>query len=33
ITWYNTKRIHSSLDYLTPLETEIKLKGIINNAA
>ena len=33
ITWYNTKRIHSSLDYLTPLEMEIKLKTIINNAA
>lgn len=25
IDWYNTKRIHSSLDYLTPLEMEIKL--------
>jgi transposase InsO family protein len=33
ITWYNTKRIHSSLDYLTPLEMELKLKQIINNAA
>ena len=33
ITWYNTKRIHSSLDYLTPLEMELKLKGIINKAA
>ena len=33
ITWYNTKRIHSSLDYLTPLEMELKLKRIINNAA
>ena len=25
IEWYNTKRLHSSLDYLTPLEMEIKL--------
>lgn len=25
IQWYNTKRIHSSLGYLTPLEMEIKL--------
>jgi len=33
ITWYNTKRIHSSLDYLTPLEMEIKLRKIINKAA
>jgi len=23
--WYNTKRIHSSLNYLTPLEMEVKL--------
>ena len=27
---YNTQRLHSSLGYLTPLEMEIKLKGIIN---
>ena len=33
IDWYNTKRIHSSLGYLTPLEMELKLKGIINKAA
>ena len=33
IAWYNTKRIHSSLDYLTPLEMELKLKEIINNTA
>lgn len=26
INWYNTKRIHSSLGYLTPLEMECKLK-------
>jgi len=26
INWYNTKRIHSSLGYLTPLEMESKLK-------
>ena len=33
INWYNNKRLHSSLDYLTPLEMEIKLRGFINNAA
>ena len=33
IDWYNTERLHSSLGYLTPLEMEIKLKGIINKAA
>lgn len=27
IIWYNTKRIHESLDYLTPIEMELKLKG------
>lgn len=27
INWYNTKRIHSSLGYLSPLEMEIKLRG------
>jgi len=24
--WYNTKRIHSNLDYKTPLETEIEIR-------
>ena len=33
ITWYNTKRIHSSLGYISPLEMEIKLRKIINKAA
>ncbi len=33
IKWYNTRRIHSSLDYLSPLEMEIKLREIINKAA
>lgn len=33
IDWYNTRRLHSSLGYLTPLEMELKLKGIINKAA
>ena len=33
IKWYNTKRIHSSLDYLSPLEMEMKLRKIINKAA
>jgi len=28
IIWYNTKRLHSSLDYLTPLEMELKLKNL-----
>jgi len=28
IHWYNNKRIHQSLDYLTPLEMEMKLKNI-----
>lgn len=27
INWYNTKRIHSSLDYMTPLEKELELKS------
>ncbi|WP_416221584.1 IS3 family transposase [Rhodohalobacter sp.] len=27
IQWYNTKRIHSSLDYKTPLETEIEIRN------
>jgi transposase InsO family protein len=33
ITWYNTKRIHSSLAYLTPLEKEMELRKIKNKAA
>jgi transposase InsO family protein len=33
ITWYNIKRLHSSLGYLSPLEMEIKLRGFYNNAA
>jgi len=33
ITWYNTKRIHSSLGYLSPLEKEMKLRKIKNKAA
>lgn len=31
--WYNTKRIHSSLDYLTPLEKEVEIRKIKNKAA
>ena len=33
INWYNTKRLHSSLGYISPLEMEIKLRGNLNNAA
>lgn len=33
ITWYNNKRLHSSLGYLSPLEMEIKLRGFYKNAA
>lgn len=28
INWYNTKRIHSSIGYLSPLEMEIKLRKL-----
>lgn len=31
--WYNIKRIHSALDYKTPLEMEIQLRGYNNLAA
>ena len=33
IQWYNTKGLHSTLEYLTPLEIELKLKNKINKAA
>ena len=33
IYWYNTQRLHSSLGYLSPLEMEIKLRGIIKKVA
>ena len=33
IYWYNTKRLHSSLGYLSPLEVEVKLRGFIKIAA
>lgn len=33
ITWYNNERLHSSLEYLTPLEMEVKLRGFIKIAA
>ena len=33
INWYNTERLHSSLGYLSPLEMEVKLRGIIKIAA
>ena len=33
INWYNTKRLHSTLGYKTPLEMEMKLRDIINKAA
>jgi putative transposase len=33
IQWYNTKRLHSSFGYLTPLEMEMKLRGFIKIAA
>ncbi len=31
--WYNTKRLHSSLGYLTLLEMELKLKGVTKKVA
>ena len=33
INWYNNERLHSSLDYLTPLEMEVKLRDFIKIAA
>lgn len=33
IKWYNTKRIHSSLNYLTPLEKEIELSELLKKVA
>lgn len=33
IDWYNTKRLHSSLGYLTPLEKEVQLRKLSINAA
>jgi putative transposase len=33
IDWYNTKRLHSGLGYLTPLEKEIKLREVNRIAA
>ncbi|MFT5668703.1 MAG: hypothetical protein ACI9DK_002908, partial [Vicingaceae bacterium] len=31
--WYNTKRIHSTLGYKTPLEMQLELEKLINKAA
>ena len=31
--WYNVKRIHSSLGYMTPLEKEVQLKFNLKKAA
>lgn len=33
INWYNNKRLHSSLGYLSPLEMEMKLRGNIKQVA
>jgi putative transposase len=33
IQWYKTKRLHPTLEYLTSLEMELKLKNKINKAA
>ncbi|WP_324027035.1 IS3 family transposase [Maribacter sp. BPC-D8] len=33
IHWYNTERLHPSLGYLSPIEMEIKLRGIIKIVA
>jgi transposase InsO family protein len=33
IRWYNTKRIHSTLGYKTPLEMQLELEKLFNKAA
>lgn len=33
ISWYNTKRVHSTLGYRTPLEMQLELENLINKAA
>jgi transposase InsO family protein len=33
IKWYNTKRLHSSLGYMSPLEKEIEIKYKLKNVA
>lgn len=33
IDWYNTKRLHSSLGYMTPLEKEVQLKNNFKQVA
>lgn len=33
ILWYNTKRLHSSLGYITPLEKEIELRNVNEKVA
>ena len=33
IAWYNTERLHSSLGFITPLEKEVEIRGLIKNVA
>ncbi|MFT6947841.1 MAG: putative transposase [Vicingaceae bacterium] len=33
ICWYNTKRIHSTLGYKTPLKVQLELEKLFNKAA
>ena len=33
INWYNIERLHSSLGYLSTIEMEMKLRGIIKKVA